>query len=150
MTGTGEAEVQANFRYPVRVYWEDTDGGGVVYHANYLKYLERARTEWLRAVGFDQSALAREARFAFLVRALTVEFVRPARLDDALQVGIDAVRLGAAVVHLRQAVWRGEERLLHADVKLACVKLDSFLPARVPQFLRTSLAARSALRPQIE
>jgi tol-pal system-associated acyl-CoA thioesterase len=145
MIGTAEAGLRAAFRWPVRVYWEDTDGSGVVYYANYLKYLERARTEWLRVQGVDQSTLAREARLAFVVRGLAVEFLRPARLDDALQIGIDAVRLGAAVVHMRQAVWRDEERLLHADVKLACVKLDSF-----PQFLRTSLAAPSASRPQIE
>jgi acyl-CoA thioester hydrolase len=150
MKGAAEAELPVDFRCPVRVYWEDTDGGGVVYYANYLKYLERARTEWLRSMGVDQSTLARETRLAFVVRALAVEFVRPARLDDALQVGIGTVRIDAAVVSMRQAIWRGEERLLHADVKLACVKLDSFLPARVPQFLRTSLAARSPRRPQIE
>jgi acyl-CoA thioester hydrolase len=138
-----QASLQADFRCPVRVYWEDTDAGGVVYYANYLKYLERARTEWLRSLGVEQCALGREAGVAFVVRRLAVDFLRPARLDDALDVDIHAVRLGAAVVEMRQGIWRGEERLLQADIQLACVKLGSFLPARVPQFLRTSLAARS-------
>jgi acyl-CoA thioester hydrolase len=89
-----QASPQADFRYPVRVYWEDTDAGGVVYYANYLKYLERARTEWLRSLGVEQGALGREAGVAFVVRRLAVDFLRPARLDDALDVDIHAVRLG--------------------------------------------------------
>ena len=117
------ASLQADFRCPMRVYWENTDAGGVVYYANYLKYLERARTEWLRPLGVEQGALGREAGVAFVVRRLAVDFLRPARLDDVLHVDIRAVQLGAAVVEMRQGIWRGEERLLQADVQSACVKL---------------------------
>ena len=145
-----KASRHVDFRCPVRVFWEDTDAGGVVYYANYLKYLERARTEWLRSLGVEQRAWGREAGLAFVVRRVAVDFLRPARLDDSLQVSIHAVRLGACVVEVRQGIYRGEERLLYADVQLACVKLDSFLPVRVPQFLRMSLAARLPQRPQIE
>jgi acyl-CoA thioester hydrolase len=143
-------DFEPQFRWEVRVYWEDTDGGGVVYHANYLKFLERARTEWLRSHDFTQSDLARSDGIGFVVRALTLEFLGPARLDDELQVVLWLVRTGASVVELRQAVERRAERLLQADVKLACVKLDSFLPARLPPVLRTALAARSSERPQIK
>src|SRR5690554_2513306 len=90
------------FRWPVRVYWEDTDAAGIVYYANYLKYLERARTEWLRALGCEQTELARRERVCFVVRAITVDFLRPARLDDSLIVVISRLRLGAASVEMQQ------------------------------------------------
>lgn len=123
-----------------RVYWEDTDAGGIVYYANYLKFLERARTEWLRSHGYDQGELARREGVVFVVRSVNVDFLRPARLDDRIAVRIETAGLGASVVRLRQSIERGGERLVCADVKLACVKLDSLQPARIPNALRQLLA----------
>ena len=125
-----------NYKLKQRVYWEDTDASGVVYYANYLRFLERARTEWLRALGLEQTALQREAGVVFVVRALTVEFVRSARLDDELVVDVSLSRLGASVIELQQAINRASERLVSADVKLACVRIAAFQPVRIPRALR--------------
>lgn len=138
------------FRWPLRVYWEDTDGAGIVYYANYLKYLERARTEWLRASGCGQHELALRDGVVFVVRAIAAEFLRPARLDDELIVAITRLRAGASRVAMQQCVARGNERLLEADVKLACVRIDSFLPVRLPRSVRELLAGRSSGRPKSE
>lgn len=131
------------FMHTQRVYWEDTDAGGIVYYANYLKFLERARTEWLRAHGFDQHELARSEGLAFVVRAVSVDFLRPARLDDLILVRIEHVEAGASVVRLRQSIERSGERIVSADVKLACVKLGALQPARIPAALRSVFASLS-------
>jgi len=123
-----------------RVYWEDTDGGGVVYYANYLKFLERSRTEWLRAMGYEQSALARREQIVFVVRSLAAEFLRPARLDDELSIGVATARCGASIIELKQWIERENERLVSADVKLACVRIAAFQPVRIPRALRETLA----------
>jgi acyl-CoA thioester hydrolase len=144
------SETEPVFRWPVRVYWEDTDGAGIVYYANYLKYLERARTEWLRAAGCEQQELLRREGVAFVVRTINAQFLRPARLDDALNVAVSRLRLGAGFVEMDQHVARGNERLLEASVKLACVRIDSFLPVRLPRSVRELLAGRSSGRPENE
>jgi len=128
------------FQLKVRVYWEDTDGGGIVYYANYLRFLERARTEWLRALGYDQSALGMRLGILFVVRAVTAEFVRPARLDDELTVSVAVAELGAGTVVVSQHIARGEERLVEASVKLACVRIAAFQPTRIPRELRALFA----------
>lgn len=136
------------FRLEQRVYWEDTDAGRIVYYANYLKFLERARTEWLRSFGYDQGELARREGVVFVVRSVNIDFLRPARLDDRIVVRIEAAEAGASVVSLRQSIERASERLVSAVVKLACVKLDALQPARIPKALRTQLASeRSAADP---
>lgn len=129
------------FRLEQRVYWEDTDAGGIVYYANYLKFLERARTEWLRAHGYDQGELARREGVVFVVRSVNIDFLRPARLDDRIVVRIQTVDTGASVVLLRQSIERADERLVSADVKLACVKLDALQPARIPRALRALMTS---------
>jgi acyl-CoA thioester hydrolase len=137
-----EASASADcYRLEQRVYWEDTDAGGIVYYANYLKFLERARTEWLRSRGYDQSALARREGIAFVVRSVSIDFLRPARLDDRILVRVEASEAGASVVLLRQSIERDGERLVSAGVKLACVKLDSLQPVRIPKALRASLTS---------
>lgn len=123
-----------------RVYWEDTDAGGIVYYANYLKFLERARTEWLRSLGHDQTGLARREQIVFVVRSVTVEYLRPARLDDELSIGVSLVRCGASIMELQQRIERQNERLVSADVKLACVRIAAFQPVRIPRALRELLA----------
>lgn len=129
------------FRLEQRIYWEDTDAGGIVYYANYLKFLERARTEWLRSFGYDQGELARREGVVFVVRSVNIDFLRPARLDDRIVVRIETVDAGASVVLLRQSIERASERLVSAVVKLACVKLDALQPARIPKALRVLLTS---------
>ena len=128
----------SGFRWQARVYWEDTDGGGVVYYANYLKFLERARTEWLRARGFAQSALAIDPGVVFAVVSLNVEYRRPARLDDLLCIGSEVAQTGATSLEFRQAIWRESEageQLLTATVRVACLDAQRFKPRRLPASL---------------
>jgi acyl-CoA thioester hydrolase len=120
------------FKWPVRVYYEDTDLGGVVYYANYLKFMERARTEWLRALGFEQTALAREHGVVFVVSALSIDYHRPAAFDDELAVTVELEKLGAGQIILKQRVARGEEALATASVRLGCVNTATFRPVRIP------------------
>jgi acyl-CoA thioester hydrolase len=128
-----------NFSLPVRVYYEDTDAGGVVYYANYLRYLERARTEWLRHLGVGQAELMTQAGLAFAVRSLTTEFLLPARLDDALEVVSRIEELGRAQVVFDQRVLRGEELLLTARVRVACLDLKRGKATAVPKELHEQL-----------
>jgi acyl-CoA thioester hydrolase len=123
------------FDWPVRVYWEDTDAGGVVYYANYLKFLERARTEWLSALGLEQDHLARDASVLFVVRRVEADYLRPARFNDRLLVRCCLGELGRASLVMAQEVLRGSERLLSARVRLACVEPSGFRPARIPSFV---------------
>ena len=118
---------------PVRIYYEDTDAGGVVYYANYLKYLERGRTEFIRALGVEQRELARDTGLAFAVRSLSAEYLKPAVLDDELVVTTAVEALGRAQVTFTQAIARGEEMLLTATVRVACLNLASGRPAAMPK-----------------
>ena len=129
------------FSFPVRVYYEDTDAGGVVYYANYLKFMERARTEWLRGYGFEQAALARESHLIFAVCRVRIDFLKPARLDDALEVRIALLRLGRARLTFHQEVLRPgtDERLARATVDVAALDAESFRPKRIPDFLYKDL-----------
>src|SRR5512134_3425597 len=120
------------FSWPVRVYYEDTDAGGVVYYANYLRYLERARTEWLRALGFEQTELAAVHQVVFVVRAISLDYLRPARFNDKLDVTLEGVATGASRITLAQRVTRGAEDLVTARVELACVNTGTFRPVRIP------------------
>jgi acyl-CoA thioester hydrolase len=120
------------FGWTARVYWEDTDGGGVVYYANYLKFLERARTEWLRALGFSQQVLAEEEGIVFAVTNIEVSYRRPARLDDELSVSCEPQRTGAASLRFTQRIHRREELIAEAQVRIACVDARTFRPRRLP------------------
>ena len=120
------------FVWPVRVYWEDTDAGGVVYYANYLRFLERARSEWLRALGVEQTELAARDGLVFVVRHIAVDFLRPARFDDLLAIHSRLLELGGASLTLEQAVVRAGAVLLTARVRIACVRYGDFRPARIP------------------
>jgi len=128
---------------PVRVYWADTDAGGVVYHSNYLDYCERARTEWLRQLGYSQQRLASEAGVLFTVAQLDIDFRRPARLDDLLTVRTQVSLGGGATVEFVQEVWRDEpsrDLLATARVRVACVDAASFKPRRLPASIREGFA----------
>ena len=121
------------FSWPVRVYYEDTDLGGVVYYANYLKFLERARTEWLRARGFEQNALAAVHQVMFIVRAVSLDYRKPARFNDELEVTVELREIGASRIALQQLVRRGQEEMVAAQVEIACVNTISFKPVRIPE-----------------
>jgi acyl-CoA thioester hydrolase len=124
----------AAFTWPLRVYWEDTDAGGVVYYANYLKFMERARSEWLRALGFDQNRLRDERGIVFVVRQATIDYLEPARLDDALMVSVMLRVAGGARLVMSQTIER-EGPLARAEIILATVNARSFKPVRIPQEL---------------
>lgn len=124
------------FRWASRVYWEDTDGGGIVYYANYLRFLERARTEWLRSLGFSQLKLAEEPGVLFAVVSLNIEYRRPARLDDELIITCEPAIEGSASVRFAQRIYRGaDELLVEASVRVACVDARTLRPKRLPDFL---------------
>ncbi len=129
----------SSFAWPVRVYWEDTDAGGVVYYANYLKFVERARTEWLSALGLEQDRLAVDAGVLFVVRRVEADYLRPARFNDRLQVISRLAELGRASLVMEQEVLRGDERLFAARVQVACVEPAGFRPARIPPFVSERL-----------
>ncbi|ANN80268.1 tol-pal system-associated acyl-CoA thioesterase [Bordetella flabilis] len=122
----------------VRVYYEDTDAGGVVFYANYLKYMERGRTEWLRALGFDQSRLARESGLLFVVRNLDMAYRRPARLDDVLTIRSRVTRVGRASIHFAQRAERSGELLAEGNIQVCCVDVV-MKPAELPAELRATL-----------
>jgi acyl-CoA thioester hydrolase len=128
------------FVWPVRVYWEDTDAGGVVYYANYLKFMERARSEWLRAFGFEQDALRDEAGVVFVVRRVEIDYLSPARFNDQLDVGVSLDEMGRASLSVKQELMRGETCLARADVTLACVDAVRFKPVKLPAPLLQALA----------
>ena len=123
------------FRFTVRVYYEDTDAGGVVYYANYLKFMERARTEWLEALGFPLAAFERAHGVVFVVHRVEIDFLRPARLNDALDVTVEVLGRGAARLDLRQAIRRAGDLLTDARVTLACVDAQALRPRRIPDAL---------------
>lgn len=128
-----------HFSLPVRVYYEDTDAGGVVYYANYLKFLERCRSEWLRHLGFDQRALAQNPGVVFVVAGVTVEYKRPARFDDHLVVSASIREHSKARLTFVQQVHRGDELLVDALVRVACVDAASFKPTALPPALAAAL-----------
>jgi acyl-CoA thioester hydrolase len=125
----------AAYRWAVRVYYEDTDAAGVVYYANYLKYLERARTEWLRSLGFEQTVLARDYSVVFVVRALNIEYLRPAKFNDELAVELALKEQRGSLIVLDQSVTREDETLVTAEVRVACVNTRSFKPVRIPPLI---------------
>ncbi|MCL2523581.1 MAG: tol-pal system-associated acyl-CoA thioesterase [Betaproteobacteria bacterium] len=127
------------FTLPVRVYYEDTDAGGVVYYANYLRFFERCRTEWMRQIGYDQSALAVEAGIGFVARKASCEYRRPARLDDCLTVGLEVEKLTPVRIVFRQQVRRGDEELVVGSVEIACVNMTTMRPAPIPDDLYRQL-----------
>lgn len=124
------------FALPVRVYFQDTDAGGVVYHASYVNFMERARTEWLRTHGYSNAGLMKEFGVVFVVRSLKLNYLKPALLDDLLEVTAQIRDTGRSRLTLLQNVQRGDEVLAEGEVHLACVSIESFKPVSVPEVLR--------------
>lgn len=123
----------AAFSLPIRVYYEDTDTGGVVYYANYLKFMERARTEWLRSFGVMQDELSRTQGVLFAVRSARLDYLKPARLDEQLDVSVELGRRGPASILLLQQVRREGEVLCRGEIKIACLKAPGFFPTAIPE-----------------
>ena len=135
-----------HFSWPVRVYYEDTDAGGVVYYANYLKFMERARTEWLRERGFEQDALKEQEGVLFIVHAVAVRYRQPARFNDTLMVESRIDQLGRARIVFGQRVCRDApeaELLCDGRIQVACVKADSFRPTAIPERIRAEFSGES-------
>lgn len=130
---------------PLRVYYEDTDFSGIVYHANYLRFFERGRTEFIRALGVDQMALHREENIAFAVRSISVEFLRPALMDDIVEVETRAGVVRGPSLNLSQTIRRGGEILTTAQVLVVCIKAGR--PQRLPEVLRKVLAEKASAPP---
>jgi acyl-CoA thioester hydrolase len=139
--------LSGDFVWQARVYWEDTDAGGIVYHASYLRFLERARTEWLRARGIWQRQLASEAGVVFSVVTLQIQYHRPARLDDLLLIDCQPQRIGGASFGFTQRIWRESEELeplTSAQLRVACLDARSLRPRRLPQVIAELIAAASS------
>lgn len=144
MTCLNESNPVNEFIFPVRVYYEDTDAGGVVYHANYLRFMERARTEWLRTLGFEQDTLAQELNILFVVAGLDIQYRKPARFNDALTVKTSIDTLGRASLAFKQEIWRktinnSSELLTTASVKVVCVAVGTFRATTIPIQIRELL-----------
>jgi acyl-CoA thioester hydrolase len=129
------------FNWQVRVYYEDTDAAGVVYHSNYLKYMERARTEWLRAAGYSQKQLVREARVAFVVANMKIDFIVPAKFDELLDVRSTITDFGGSKLAFRQSIYNQEDQLkCRADIQIVCIDPGSFKPKRIPEDIKAKLS----------
>ena len=133
------------FIHPLRVYWEDTDAGGVVFYANHLKFFERARTEWLRSLGYEQQRLRRETGAIFVVSETRVRYHRPALLDDLLRISVEPREVGRASMLIAQAARRGDDLLAEGEIRIGCVDAESissgsFRPRRIPTELLAAIA----------
>ncbi|MDP9045350.1 MAG: tol-pal system-associated acyl-CoA thioesterase [Pseudomonadota bacterium] len=134
------SQTSSLFRLPVRVYWEDTDAGGVVFYANYLKFFERARTEWLRSLGHQQEHMRIATGAVFVVTETSLRYLRPARLDDLLQVSVDVRHAGRAQMTIAQQARRGADELLaEGTIRIGCVDAATFRPRRIPDAILLSL-----------
>jgi len=135
------AEMPSVFTWTVRVYYEDTDAGGIVYYANYLKFFERARTEWLRSLGIRQQELLDQEGVAFVVRSASVEYIAAARLDDELSLTLTVEKLGRASIQFAQQALRGDVLLSSASVKVGCVDKTAMRPRSLPDFVAARMLA---------
>lgn len=130
---------KTTFNWPIRVYYEDTDAGGVVYHSNYLNFMERARTEWLRALGFEQPQVKTDLGVIIVVHSLAVEFKGPAYFNDMLEVHCKLTKIGRGSIEMEQKIMREHQLLIKAQVKLAFVNADTFKPLGIPVDIKTAM-----------
>lgn len=138
------SDMDTAFNYPVRVYYQDTDTGGVVYHATYLNFMERARYEWLRELGFEVDGMIHSHKMIFLVRSLNIEYFKPALLDDLLQVTVQVSEIGRSRITLQQQILREDGLLVSATVHVVCVGAETLRPISVPLPLRQKIEKTSS------
>ena len=127
------------FSLPIRIYFEDTDSGGVVYHSNYLKFMERARTEWLRSIGIDQRHLKQDHQIMFVVHRIDIQYKLPARFNDDLIVKSELKDIGSSKIEFRQMIYRNDEILIDASVDIACIDSEKFKPVRIPPTIKQTM-----------
>ena len=127
------------FSLPIRIYFEDTDSGGVVYHSNYLKFMERARTEWLRSIGIDQRHLKQDNQIMFVVHRIDIQYKFPARFNDDLIVKSELKNIGSSKIEFRQMIYRNDEMLIDANVDIACIDSEKFKPVRIPPTIKQTM-----------
>jgi len=127
------------FSFPVRIYFEATDSGGVVYHSNYLKFMERARTEWLRSIGIDQRHLKQQDHIMFVVHRIDIQYKLPARFNDDLIVKSELIEIGSSKIEFRQMIYRNDEMLIDASVDIACIDSEKFKPVRIPSAVKQTM-----------
>ncbi|MGQ3051767.1 MAG: tol-pal system-associated acyl-CoA thioesterase [Roseateles sp.] len=130
-----------SFQFAVRVYWEDTDAGGIVFYANYLKFFERARTEWLRAAGVEQHQLREDTGLVFVVAATNMRYLSPARLDDLLSITVEPEPAGRASLVVRQRALRGDTLLAEGEIRIGCVRASDLKPQRLPDSVVAAITA---------
>lgn len=128
-----------HFSLPIRVYYQDTDAGGVVYHSTHLNFMERARYEWLRSMGFDVHELINFHKLQFMVRSIEIEYFRPAILDDLLHINVNVIDMGRSRISIAQEIRRDQTRLVNATVHVVCVSTESLRPIRIPPHLREKI-----------
>ncbi len=132
------------FQFPIRIYWEDTDAGGIVFYANYLKFFERARTEWLRGLlDLGQERMKQELNAMFVVSETSVRYLSPARLDDLLQVTVEVRESGRASMTLFQQAWSGDTLLAEGTIRIGCVSPANLKPTRIPASILEAIANKS-------
>ena len=136
--------MQPVFSIPIRVYYEDTDAGQVVYYANYIKFMERARTEWLRSQGFEQDELLRHDGILFAVRSAKIDFLKPARFNELLQATVQVSKRGNASITFTQQIRRDDVNLCEGEVKVACLNAATFSPCPIPAHIKTRLVMEDA------
>ncbi|MBM5782552.1 MAG: tol-pal system-associated acyl-CoA thioesterase [Pelagibacterales bacterium] len=134
-----------NFSTNYRIYYEDTDAGGVVYYANYLKFFERCRTDFLRSLGLNQNQLLTEKNLAFVVRKCEIEYLSPAKLDDLVKVEVEVENITAASISMKQKIYRDDKILSSLKVEIVCVDSRNFRPCRISDWLRNLLAVHNTL-----
>ncbi len=138
-----------SFSFPVRVYYEDTDAGGVVYHANYLMFFERARTELLRHLGFSQSELKTKVNVMFVVRSLQIKYLQPARFDELLEVVTSVSQQGRSAMLFEQTLQRGDATLTRASVEVVCVSTETFKPVAIPATIVAKIISYDSIQDSI-
>jgi len=129
----------SQFNWPLRVYYEDTDSGGVVYHSNYLNFMERARTEWLRALGFEQTSLKSDLGIMFVVHSISIAYKSPACFNDLLEIRTHFLKMGHGSIEFIQKIYRDDQLLIEANVKLACVDTAIFKPVGIPKVIKQAI-----------
>lgn len=133
--GNRGRKLSMQFEWPVQVYWEDTDAGGVVYHSQYLNFMERARTEWLRHLGFIQTEMREKLGVLFVVRHIDMHYKKPSKFDDSLIVRTCLINQGRSFITFEQSILRGEEMLTSAMVKVVCIDAEKFKPVSIPKLM---------------
>ena len=141
---------QNSFSWPVRVYYEDTDAGGVVYHSNYLNFMERARTEWLRALGYEQTTVKDELGVIIVVHSLSINFKKPARFNDMLEVKCELANVGRGSIEMSQTIICNDVELIQAHVKAAFVDAETFRPVAIPTAMKQDMIKIQVMNLNVE